>query len=271
VADIRARKTYRYDIQPDGSLANKTLFCELGSDGMTIDAENNLYLTGRGVTVFNRDGQKIEHIAIDEPWTANVCFGGADRQTLFHHRQQRALQHPPARQRHGPLPNNARARDIHLVLEALVHIGVHPSQFPDRLQAELVESLRVRRINPKFHYESRQQARAWLRLHEVYSPARRDRDSRDTYLRALPTLLSGFTWVTSRSSPWAVAMPRRNACSSTNFPAPKPAFRSLPLTSARRSHSSPTPTPLSAYPSTVATPCSVTSPPPPIWPVTSTA
>jgi gluconolactonase len=83
VSDIRARKTYRYDIQPDGSLANKTLFCELGSDGMTIDAENNLYLTGRGVTVFNRDGQKIEHIAIDEPWTANVCFGGADRQTLF--------------------------------------------------------------------------------------------------------------------------------------------------------------------------------------------
>jgi gluconolactonase len=83
VADIRARKTYRYDIQPDGSLANKTLFCELGSDGMTIDEENNLYLTGRGVTVFNKEGQKIEHIAIDEPWTANVCFGGKDRQTLF--------------------------------------------------------------------------------------------------------------------------------------------------------------------------------------------
>jgi gluconolactonase len=83
VADIRARKTYRYDIQPDGSLTNKTLFCELGSDGMTIDAENNLYLTGRGVTVFDRNGQQIEHIAVDEPWTANVCFGGADRQTLF--------------------------------------------------------------------------------------------------------------------------------------------------------------------------------------------
>lgn len=83
VADIRARKTYRYDIQPDGTLANKTLFCELGSDGMTIDAENNLYLTGRGVTVFDKNGKKIEHIAIDEPWTANVCFGGPDRKTLF--------------------------------------------------------------------------------------------------------------------------------------------------------------------------------------------
>lgn len=83
VADIRARKTYRYDIQSDGTLTNKTLFCELGSDGMTIDAENNLYLTGRGVTVFNREGQKIEQINVEEGWTANVCFGGADRQTLF--------------------------------------------------------------------------------------------------------------------------------------------------------------------------------------------
>jgi L-histidine Nalpha-methyltransferase len=74
------------------------------------------------------------------------------------------------------------------VREALVHIGIHPSQFPDRLQAELVESVRVRRINPKLHYESRKQARAWLRLHEAHSPARRDRDCRETYQRAFDDL-----------------------------------------------------------------------------------
>jgi gluconolactonase len=83
VADIRARKTYRYDIQPDGDLTGKTLFCELGSDGMTIDAAGNLYLTGRGVTVFSPQGEQIEHIEVPERWTANVCFGGKDRQTLF--------------------------------------------------------------------------------------------------------------------------------------------------------------------------------------------
>ncbi len=83
VADIRAGKTYSYDIQPDGTLLNKKLFCELGSDGMTLDAEGNLYLTGKGVTVFDQKGAKIEHIPIDEPWTANVCFGGKDRHTLF--------------------------------------------------------------------------------------------------------------------------------------------------------------------------------------------
>lgn len=83
VADIGARKTYVYDINKDGTLSNKKLFCEMGSDGMTIDDEGNVYLTGRGVTVFDSSGKKIKQIDIPEPWTANVCFGGKDRKTLF--------------------------------------------------------------------------------------------------------------------------------------------------------------------------------------------
>ncbi len=83
VADIRARKTYRYDLQPDGSLANKHLHCELGSDGMTLDTQGNLYLTGRGVTVFDKTGKQIAQIDVPERWTANVSFGGKDHQTLF--------------------------------------------------------------------------------------------------------------------------------------------------------------------------------------------
>ncbi len=83
VADIAAGKTFAYDIQADGSLKNKRLFCDLGSDGMTIDHEGNVYLTGRGVTVFNAKGEKIKSIAIDAGWTSNVCFGGPDRCTLF--------------------------------------------------------------------------------------------------------------------------------------------------------------------------------------------
>lgn len=83
VADIGAGKTYRYSILPGGSLRDKTLFCSLGSDGMTIDNEGDIYLTGKGVTVFNSAGKQIEHIDVAEPWTANVCFGGRDRHTLF--------------------------------------------------------------------------------------------------------------------------------------------------------------------------------------------
>jgi gluconolactonase len=83
VSDIGAGQTWRYDIQPDGSITNKTLFCKMGSDGMTIDAEGNLYLTGHGLTVFDKTGQRIEHINVPEAWTANVCFGGGDHKTLF--------------------------------------------------------------------------------------------------------------------------------------------------------------------------------------------
>jgi gluconolactonase len=83
VADIGAGRTYAYDIRADGTLANKRLFCKLGSDGMTIDSEGNVYLTGKGVTVFDRSGKQIEQIAVPEGWTANVCFGGRDRRTLF--------------------------------------------------------------------------------------------------------------------------------------------------------------------------------------------
>jgi len=83
VADLGDKKTYVYNTNADGTLSNKKLFCPMGSDGMTIDNEGNIYLTGRGVTVFNSAGEKIERIPIDAGWTANVCFGGEDRHTLF--------------------------------------------------------------------------------------------------------------------------------------------------------------------------------------------
>ncbi|EGJ99736.1 SMP-30/gluconolactonase/LRE family protein [Dysgonomonas gadei] len=83
IADIGANKTYVYDILPDGSLTNRKLFTSLGSDGMTIDNEGNIYLTGRGVTVFNPEGEQIEYIPVEANWTSNVCFGGKDMKTLF--------------------------------------------------------------------------------------------------------------------------------------------------------------------------------------------
>ena len=83
VADIRDKKTYVYDIAPDGTLNNRKLFCSQGSDGMTIDSAGNVYLTGNGVTIYDKMGKKIGHIELKGTWTANVCFGGADRTTLF--------------------------------------------------------------------------------------------------------------------------------------------------------------------------------------------
>jgi gluconolactonase len=83
VADIKAGKTYAYDIQADGSLAGKRLHCSLGSDGMTLDEEGNLYLTGKGVHVFDKTGKEIQVFDVPENWTGNAAFGGTDHQTLF--------------------------------------------------------------------------------------------------------------------------------------------------------------------------------------------
>ena len=83
VSDIRGRKTYQYTINDNGSLSEGKLFTELGSDGMTIDNKGNIYLTGKGVTVFNPEGKQIAHIDIPEKWTANVVFGGKNLDKLF--------------------------------------------------------------------------------------------------------------------------------------------------------------------------------------------
>ena len=83
VADIKAGKTYAYDIQKNGMLTGKRLHAALGSDGMTLDEEGNLYLTGKGVHVFDKTGKEIQVFEIPEDWTANVSFGGADHRTLF--------------------------------------------------------------------------------------------------------------------------------------------------------------------------------------------
>ena len=83
VADIGNSKTYVYDIQKDATLTNRKLFCEMGSDGMTVDNQGNVYLTGNGVHVFDKNGNKIAQIPVPESWTANVCFGGKDFNILF--------------------------------------------------------------------------------------------------------------------------------------------------------------------------------------------
>jgi gluconolactonase len=83
IADIGGNKTWRYSINADGSLGNKSLFCNMGSDGMTIDTKGNVYLTGKGVTVFDKSGKQLGNIPVPEKWTANICFGDKDRKSLF--------------------------------------------------------------------------------------------------------------------------------------------------------------------------------------------
>lgn len=83
VADIGDNKIYKFNIDTDGTLDDRQVFAEQGADGITLDEQGNLYLAGQGITVYNPKGEKIAHIDIPEPWSANVCFGGKDRNVLF--------------------------------------------------------------------------------------------------------------------------------------------------------------------------------------------
>ena len=84
VGNIKPDITYVYDIMLDGSLSNRQVFCEMKTDGMTIDEQGNVYLTNSlGVTGFNQKGERIFNVPTGEGWTANVVFGGKNRDLLF--------------------------------------------------------------------------------------------------------------------------------------------------------------------------------------------
>ena len=60
-------------------------------------------------------------------------------------------------------------------------VAIHPSQFPENVRRDLLASLRTRRVNHKFHYDSVKQTQKWLALHEAHSPARYDKNYLTTY------------------------------------------------------------------------------------------
>jgi len=82
VADMGDRKTWKYTMQPNGDLTDKTLYAPSGSDGMTMDNLGNIYLTSRRVLVYSPEGELIQEISVPESPT-NVAFGGKNRDVLF--------------------------------------------------------------------------------------------------------------------------------------------------------------------------------------------
>lgn len=82
VADINDRKIWKYDIESNGMLKNKTFFAPNGSDGMTIDNKGNVYLTMGKVWVYSPKGELIREIEVPES-PSNVCFAGRNKDVLF--------------------------------------------------------------------------------------------------------------------------------------------------------------------------------------------
>jgi len=69
-------------------------------------------------------------------------------------------------------------------MSSLVQVAIHPSQFPENVRRDLLESLRARRVNHKFLYDSRRQTQKWLALHQAFSPSRTDPDCAAIYDRS---------------------------------------------------------------------------------------
>ena len=67
--------------------AIRSLFAQAqpASDSATrlAKAEDFEAVTGKGVTVFDKNGKQLGNIPIEKSWTANVTFGGPEMKTLF--------------------------------------------------------------------------------------------------------------------------------------------------------------------------------------------
>jgi uncharacterized SAM-dependent methyltransferase len=69
-------------------------------------------------------------------------------------------------------------------MKSAANVLIHASQFPENVRRDLLVSLRTRKINHKFHYDSVKQTQKWLALHQIYSPSRNDADCAATYNHA---------------------------------------------------------------------------------------
>ena len=78
-------------------------------------------------------------------------------------------------------------------MSSIVNVAIHASQSPENVRRDLLESLRTRRVNHKFHYDSVKQTNKWLALHQLHSPSRNDRDCATTYNRAFVSAAKTIT------------------------------------------------------------------------------
>jgi gluconolactonase len=75
-----------FDVQADGTLTNQREFAQIpfgNGDGMTIDADGRLYVTGgAAVHVIGRDGKYLGNIPAPTG-LISTAFGGPDKRTLY--------------------------------------------------------------------------------------------------------------------------------------------------------------------------------------------
>ena len=89
IDDTENRHVRAFDVQSDGSLTHDRVFVDMnveaqGSpDGLKVDVEGNLYITGGGgLWIVEPDGNHVGTVAFPE-LPSNVAFGGPDNCTIY--------------------------------------------------------------------------------------------------------------------------------------------------------------------------------------------
>jgi gluconolactonase len=89
------RRTMRYDILPDDTVANGRQFVDDGSDGMRVDQKGNLYTTSGGtpgrIQITSPAGKPLGRLHLPQPageprprvCATNVAFGDTDNRSLY--------------------------------------------------------------------------------------------------------------------------------------------------------------------------------------------
>lgn len=92
-AETHTGRVYQRAITSPGKLAPpdaSTVLCGLPGyqllDSLAVDGEGNVCVAtiiNGGITVISPQGEVLQHIAVDDRITTNICFGGPDYQTAF--------------------------------------------------------------------------------------------------------------------------------------------------------------------------------------------
>jgi gluconolactonase len=89
------RRTVRYEILPDDTVANGRPFVEDGADGMRVDQKGNLYTTSGGtpgrIQITSPEGKPLGRLHLPQPageprprvCATNVAFGDTDNRALY--------------------------------------------------------------------------------------------------------------------------------------------------------------------------------------------
>jgi gluconolactonase len=92
-AETHTGRVYQRAITSPGKLAppdSSTVLCGLPGyqllDSLAVDGDGNVCvatIVNGGITVISPQGEVLQHIAVDDRITTNICFGGPDNQTAY--------------------------------------------------------------------------------------------------------------------------------------------------------------------------------------------